>query len=301
MAKSNRHSLRAQRTKTRVPTALSVILSVLILSLGVAFYQTNGFGLLGLRVRDSLEDYQWGELKLLADMIASAESDEEGLQIACRYHLCREDGTLDPADTKPMEFGDGSKPQNLRIIGFRHDVSAYSGKPVGITFCFTGSVGESVANLIPEDGNNLEGSWDNSTLRAYASSCLTEPKRYEDKIPFELGRIMPKVLKHTWKNDQVIETQDYLFALSCEEVYGRPSNRDETNAFLPPDGSEEGQYKYFAENGPLIVDDPDSSISYWLRSRPITNPASYFAVSESGILESLPSEEVKDVVLGFCL
>lgn len=46
-------------------------------------------------VRDSVEDYSWAELSTIADQIAAASSDDEGIEVAKRYHLCLEDGTLD--------------------------------------------------------------------------------------------------------------------------------------------------------------------------------------------------------------
>lgn len=274
------------------------VFSVVIVIFSIAFYITNAFGALDIRVRNSLEDYQWGELKLLSNMIGSAVNDEEGIEIARRFNLCREDGTIDPEDTKLMEFADGSGSQQFRIIGFRHDMLTSRDVMAGITFCFCGSVGATSADVVNGDA----GGWPASDLRTYAEDFVTKPASFHDKLPVELGRSVVRVRKASWDGDGIADTEDILFALSCEEVFGAP--KGEGLEMLPPSGSEGYQYRFFAQNGgeDLRAFLESCEGGFWLRSVPRGNESAFFvAGGDSGDASPQSSDASANVVLAFCL
>ena len=88
---------------------------------------------MGTPVRDTVDSYSWDELADIADQIAQAGSDFEGLQVASKFHLCGKDGKLDENRLKSFTLADGTQVQT-QIVGFRHDDRADGSGKAGITF-----------------------------------------------------------------------------------------------------------------------------------------------------------------------
>lgn len=307
------------------------VVGMACVALSLAFYCTQGFGLMNARVRSTLADYQWGELKKIAIEISRAKSDEEGLEIAKKYHLCRDDGTLDPNARKTVTFADGTGMQDVRIIGFRHDAKSGSENPAGITFCFVGPVDFVEANATEPGVSSNVGGWEGSSLRSHVGEYRGEQVLNDDKIPKELGRCITTVEKLTnnagGKDEEAVPTvtEDRCFALSYEEVFGSDVLKGTAHVVENVTAGEGSQYQYFAEflaTPPAKpVEDTDlgdaegteegteevahafaeESYPLWLRSPSCSDPDSFVAMLGDRRAAFSASSNAMNVVVGFCL
>ncbi|WP_432290845.1 hypothetical protein [Olsenella uli] len=80
----------------------------------------------------ALDDYSWDELAEVADKIAAAGSDEEGLRIVVEAGLADADGKVTAENVKRFELTDGT-PAEAQIVGFRADVRADGAGKAGIS------------------------------------------------------------------------------------------------------------------------------------------------------------------------
>ena len=291
-------------TRNRLATT---VVSVIVVVFALAFYYTNGFGFLGIHPRESLAEYQWGELKLIANMIAAADSDEEGIEIAKRFNLCREDGTLDPENTKTMVFADKSGKQDLRIIGFRHDKVAGREAVYGITFCFVGSV-DSGPFYDADWFAKGDTGWEASTLRSTVDDYVGTPPSYHDKFPVDLGRKIQAAEKSSTVENgglggKASSTADRVFVLSYEELFGAPNPLSGNDSSLGAASARAAQYQYFAEYFGKGKDGAfeEEAYPFWLRTSADGNELDYLAVVANGEVEQFAARETLKVIVGFCL
>lgn len=103
--------------------------AVALAGVGYAAWRTHCFGLTRPR---ALDDYSWDELAEVADKIAAAGSDEEGLRIVVEAGLADADGKLTAENVKRFELTDGT-PAEAQIVGFRADVRADGAGKAGIS------------------------------------------------------------------------------------------------------------------------------------------------------------------------
>ena len=163
----------------------------------------------------SVNAYSWDELSRISAEIAEASDENAALEVAKKYHLCKEDGTLDGTQTKDVTLPDGSVGQ-VQIVGFAHDNKRGGGK-AGITFIFKDAVAEH--NMNSEETNT--GGWEASGMRSWLNSDFLE--KLPDK---DLRSAIVEVDKRTNNAGKaedassVTETSDKLWLLSSREICG---------------------------------------------------------------------------------
>lgn len=185
-----------------------------------------------------LEDYSWDDLKIIADYIAEAPTDEEGIERARIYNLVDENGKL-TGDTKFLELKcPGSYTDAyVRIIGLRHDERVTRKTDdvswnTGITFEFTTISNSQMFNETAAS----KYVWKDSDIR----KSLNDD--FFTWMPKDLQRTIVKVIKCT--NDSggtEYKTHDRVWLLSSREVYGNTDDNTTANS-----GS---QYMYYHDAG----------------------------------------------------
>lgn len=197
----------------------------------------------GVTVRDSVDEYSWEELGMLADGIAAADSDEAGLQIAVDYNLCDDDGTLDGTQVKSFLLTDGTQAQ-AQIVGFRHDDKSDASGKSGISFITK----ECVTKRAMDSSGDNDGGWEASELRTWMNSELLA------EFPEDLrAQIVPvdKLTNNVGQTEDVASvtvTSDTLWLPSEAELCGNAIDwyGDDHDAILNAEGT---QYQLFADAG----------------------------------------------------
>lgn len=145
-------------------------------------------------VRDAVNDYSWDELAAISAQIGAASDDASGMEIAQRYHLVNDDGTLDGSQTKTVELSDGTQTQVV-VAGFRHDDLAAGGK-AGITFVFAEAVASRSMNnnagidaRSEADEFDATGGWNASEMRAWLND------EFANSLPSDLQAVQASIVK----------------------------------------------------------------------------------------------------------
>lgn len=192
----------------------------------------------------SFDAYSWDELSKISKEIASADSDDEGKQIAIGYHLLNSSGKLD-GKTKSVTLSDGTK-ASVYIVGIRQD-SLADGKKAGITCMFANAP---AAHEMNSDSSN-EGGWEKSAMRSWLND------EFAGMLPSDLKSVIAAASKKTNSSayttpGAVSTTSDKLWLPSLVELSGSVS----ANATLHGSGipastynAEGKQYQLFAEKG----------------------------------------------------
>lgn len=242
-----------------------------------------------------LADYSWAELKELSRVIATAESDEDGLAVACAHHLVDKDGML-RGETKEILLKDKAQTRSsVRILGFRHDELAGGGKS-GISFEFAGVPKTHRMNAWWTN----EGGWEKSEMRRWLN------KEFLDLLPDDLRVGVVAVMKRTSDrgdlspSDDVsaaLFTIDWSWLLSLNEVYS------ELDGVYPDGGT---QYKRYTDMG-VSTDNYDfcakdgASSCWWLRSPHVFGSVAFRRVRTNGGWGVVGSSRDWGVSPGFCL
>lgn len=256
----------------------------------------------GVARKTSLSEYSWGELKAIANAIAAAPSDAEGLAIAKSYDLVDTNGKL-TGETKDVEV-QGLGTARVRICGFRHDERADGTGRAGITFEFANAVGMHLMNAT--DTNS--GGWEASKMRSWLNG------EFLSNLPSSLVNSIASVRKATnnaggdtgGNTSVVTQTTDKLWLLSLSEVYGMLSSQSSSVPTYPAVYDAEGtQYQLYADQGV-------STASYgfckktgfgswwWLRSPSACNSSTFFNVGDDGDWGSSFADNTPGVAPGFC-
>ena len=195
--------------------ALAGVAAVGIAAAGAA---TRGFGIIDRMngIKGGLDEYTWDEITELADRIAAAKSDEEALEIALRYHLVDEEGSLVNRPAKPVELAEGVQ-NAVRLIGIRHDQLADGSGACGLSFMLEAPLVAKSMNTQPVSS----GGWETSEARAWLNEHGVA------LFPKELQTLIRTVRKKTdniggTKDPaSVTETRDRLWLPSYAELVGR--------------------------------------------------------------------------------
>lgn len=197
----------------------------------------------GVEVRSEINDYSWSELKVLAEAIATANSDDEGLTIARFYNLLDGEGKL-KGDSKTITLTDGTLTA-VRIIGFRHDELA-DGSTAGITFEFEDAPKTHCMNA----EMTTAGGWEASEMRSWLNADFMELLSPELRDCIATTR---KLTNNTGRvnlddTSAVTVTDDALWLLSLSEVYGILSAQAKNTPWSSPTYDVEGtQYQLYAD------------------------------------------------------
>lgn len=212
----------------------------------------------GVDIKDTVDDYSWGELAKISSAMTDTGDEDKALQIAEDYNLCGKNGKLDGSQIKHFN-ADSGKTSGARIIGFYHDdLSDGSGK-AGITWQFTESVavGSPDAtwerNYYRTDMNTDDGTTILSAIPSEIRTRLVAVDKMTDNDPVYLGdndADSPDITDESMANSKSMKatkTSDKLFLLSLAEVAGDVSdfyNRDDV--WMADIYAQEGtQYAYF--------------------------------------------------------
>lgn len=292
---------------TRRAFVFGGVAAAAVVALGVGLYTSGTLcKVFGVSVRDSVEDYSWAELSAIADQIASAASDGEGIAIASKYHLCSDDGTLDGTQLKSFQLAHASQAQ-AQVIGFRHDDRADGSGKAGITFVTRDCVAERGMNA---SGSNSSG-WEWSEMRSWLNSDLLK------EFPRELSsRILPvsKMSNNagqTQSASSVTVTQDSLWLPSLVELAGQEAIAAGIDAAYASVYNVEGsQYQLFADqgvqldgsNGCLVKQRGTAAASWWERSADPCGTNSFKRVYLDGRPhDACPTDSSCGVAPAFCL
>ncbi|MGN0286380.1 MAG: DUF6273 domain-containing protein [Atopobiaceae bacterium] len=231
--------------RSKKPLVISLVV-VAIAALAIAGFLTRGFGLLGPAVKDSVNDYSWDELQAISKQIASASSDDAGLKIAEKYHLCSSDGKLDGTQEKDVTLTDGTQ-TSVVITGFRHDDRSDGKGKAGISFIFGDAISQQGMNS--RDSNS--GGWQDCQMRSWLASDGMS------LLPDELRKDVVSVKKltnnagETKSASSVTATDDALWLYSRNELSGDYS--DWTSDYLDEYGgifkAEGTTYQLFTDTG----------------------------------------------------
>ena len=256
-------------------------------------------------VRDSVDAYSWDELSQISALIAQAPSDVEGLQIAERYHLCTDAGTLDGTQAKQVTLQDGTQ-ATAQVAGFRHDDRADGAGKAGVTFIFA----DAVATRTMNDTDSNEGGWEQSGLRSWMNGDLLA------QLPADLQAVLVPVSKLTnnagyaVEADAVTATADTLWAPSYCELRGTGGVSDGGGTSVYD--AEGSQYQLFADLAEA-GSDPGSFLSrslagtaepmsWWERSPYTDNEYYFLSVNDDGsAVYYRGTHNELGVVPGFCL
>ena len=270
----------------------------------------------------AFSSYSWEELGTIADIIESADSEEEGLAVAREFGIVDDDGNVKEC-VRQVVFTDGSV-GTCRVVGVLADEKADGTGKAALTFAITG---------LPKRAMNptatCEGGWESSEGRSW----LQDEAR--SLLPADLSPRLANVLKSANNagiasdSSSVTQTSDALWLFSASEIYGEltwfmqeygddPIYNTSYTDFGPYDqliSSEGSQYRYFAQNG---VHDRDSYAAvgdllgsadecFWLRTPyPLrftdADDGMFFQIMGSGYPSSaVAASQLNGILAGFCL
>ncbi|MBR3226266.1 MAG: hypothetical protein IKF78_13170 [Atopobiaceae bacterium] len=268
-----------------------------------------------------LDEYSWDELSRISAEISAAASDEAGREVAKRYGLVEEDGSLS-GQTKMIVL-DNKRALDVRLVGIRHDDKADGSGKAGLTFMTVGAV--DIRPMNNED--TIEGGWEASSLRAWLANEL--PPRLDEDFAKALVAVN-KLTNNKGLTDNledVTVTQDKLWVFSVHEVCGdvtwdideyfQKRGYEDVDGMLNAEGA---QYEAFVKagitgtSGPsefLSLKDSTGTSPWWYRTpHPFdfqgfgdTGTHGYFyRVMDTGYPNSMGApQDLSSVVVGFCV
>lgn len=252
--------------------------------------------------------YTWYELNQIAKIISNQASDKVSENIISS-DTAEVTVTLN-GETKTLGIGDYTtiSGKNVRIIGFNHDTlvdnTAYGGTNTyaGISFEYVRfldidelqTYGYSGASSVSWGGCNERRTL-NGTLYNAVKSVVGE-------------NIIKKVSKPYCANyysSTISFSQDYLWLLSCAEIYG-------AKAISP--GIEGTQYKYYKNIAPIYstsnsyllknsgaINTATVDKIWWLRSRYSNNSGQFLYITQTGICSSRTNYDSAGIAPGFSI
>ena len=276
-----------KRKKSKARIIIPVVAVVVVAAVAVAAVFTNGFGLLGVPVRATVNDYSWEELSKISAQISACDSQGEALEVAKSYNLTNPDGTLDGTQVKQIELTDGTTTE-VQILGFYHDDKSDGSGKAGISFIFKDAIGQHVMN----SNGTTEGGWRNSEMRSWMNSDLITllPEDLQSQI-VAVDKLTNSV-GFTADPDSVATTSDKLWLLSQIELVG-PSDGSNPTYFGALD-AEGSQYQLFSSCG-VARNDPRpilqkrfaatpgiAAVIWWQRSSAADVSENFYYTSEDG-------------------
>ena len=249
-------------------------------------------------VRASVEDYSWGELSQIADMIAGAKDQSSALEIEKKYNLVSAAGTLDGTQAKTLQLSDGTSVK-MRIAGFRHDQRSDGSGVAGITF-----LADSIVSVRPMNTPERVD-WSQTSLRAWLNG------EFLGLLPDELSGKVVEVKKQTNRASDFSsqeETDDKVWLLSYFELVGEVSASSSRSGVYNPEGA---QYQMFSDLGGQWEGTNEAFMvsgecaNWWLRSPDPANEGLIIAPRNSdgspGLARNSAIDGEVGVVPAFCL
>ena len=288
-----------------IPIAIGAAAVVIIAAIVIALAATGVFGSSnssGVAAKGSVNDYTWAELSAISDEIGAAADENAAIEIAKKYNLCNQDGTLDGNQRKDVTLTNGLQ-TSVQIVGFAHDDKSDGSGKAGITFMFTDAIAQHKMNS--NDSN--AGGWVASEMRKWLSGegakllpdDLLNAIAVVDKDANGIGK--------TGSSSSIATTSDKLWLYSSIEVAGAPSSEAKyANTY----GNEGTQYLLFRNqsaarnksNSILAKKYEGEYHSWYLRSAYIDDNDRFIRVDPDGNpSNAIGAKRTLTVVPGFCL
>ena len=288
----------AQKSAKKSGRLIGIVAAVVVVIVVIAGIATNGFGLLGVPVRDSVNDYSWEELSKISEEISEAPSPEGAIEVACKYNLTKPDGRLDGTQAKDVQLSNGMTTQ-VQIAGFAHDDKTSGGK-AGITFIFKDAIADRPMNST----NTNVGGWENSQMRSWLATDGMNllPSELRSKIV-----AVNKMSNNAGDSSSVASVtapSDKLWLFSTKELCGHLLYYNNTDVH-DAQGSE---YKLFqdyvvrsrSDNSILVKTYNGRSCNWWERT--LSGEHCFWAVHGAGNPDNrYDASHTHGVVPGFCI
>ena len=187
-----------------------------------------------------IKTYTWPEINKIAKTIAENENIKSNETVEITVNLNGKKDTIGIGDTKLVN---GKK---VRILGFNHDTLSNSEiqtrtKKAGISFEFVDFL---IDSEIMNNEETNDGGWEKTKLRTKLNKetkdTLIEIKDYIKEVKKEYIPIYNK------KPEIMPTTDDYLWLLSCGEIFDNGYGNEETRGYAI--ATEGKQYKYYQIN-----------------------------------------------------
>ena len=240
---------------------------------------------------DSLSDYSLQELNMIANDIATKQTDSSA--------YAKFKGFMDAGAVWNVTLTNG-KTASFRIIGLLADTASSNNKKTGFTMQATAPIAQYKIN----NNNTNIGGWKDSVLRDALNPGNDEA--IWGLLPSNLRNAISAapVNKSTHnaagnKDDAVSTTSEYLFIASASEMFGAT---DASTAWV---GNEGTQYEYWQNAGAnqdnlSVINSSTATGSFATRTAYPSSIYGFMSISSSGITEQNASETV-DVVPCFSL
>lgn len=296
-----------KRKKSKARVVIPVVAAVIVVAaVTVAAVFTNGFGLLGVPVRATVNDYSWEELSKISAQISACNSQEEALEVAKSYNLTNPDGTLDGTQVKRIELTDGTT-TGVQILGFYHDDKSDGSGKAGISLIFV----DGVATRAMNSSGTAAGGWEQSEARAWLNSDFL------NQLPEDLRAKVITVDKLTNNAGATADpaavtiTSDSLWLVSHAELTGTTDGSNPTYAAaLDTEGA---QYQLFANCGVSwasagtiltknIAGTHNAGGVYWWQRSPAPDVDAFIYTNDAySTLNGSPANTQLALAPGFCI
>lgn len=258
----------------------------------------------GIAIQDSVDNYSWSDLKVIADEIADAANNGgDPYAVAAKYHLGDEDGTPTASSYKTVELKNGVTAKAY-IVDYGCDDRADGKGKAGITFLFD-DVAPFEASMNKDGANS--GGWKDSDLRK------TLNKQFIKKLPKDLKNSIVKVKKLTNNSgvttdvSSVTETEDALWLPSAMEIFGTTEIEDEADGLIrwQPDQvpvyEAEGKLYLYHWMNRLLHRSDNNAPTAWTRSCDASQSGAFIVNNGFHLYSGVDADEAHAVFPGFCL
>lgn len=296
-----------KKKRSKAKIVIPIVAVVVVAAVAVAAFLTNGFGLMGVPVRATVNDYSWDELSRISAQISACGSEDEAIEIAKGYNLTKPDGTLDGTQVKQVELTDGTTTE-VQIIGFYHDDKSDGSGKAGISFMFKDAIGQHAMN----SNGTTQGGWQASEMRSWMNSELINQLPEDMKSKIVAVDKLTNSVGFTADPTSVTATSDQLWLLSQIEIDG---SSDGVNPQYFGALDQEGtQYQLFSNSGikrhapgPVLQKSSAGSVSaipiaWWQRSAAADNQMNFYITTDAGDgFSAMEADSSLYVVPAFCI
>lgn len=294
-----------EKAKKIKPAIIGVIALIIIIVIVITGVLTNWFGLAKAPIKDSVNDYSWGELSNISSQISDADDEYDAISIAKKYHLVNDDEKLDGSQVKDLTLSDGTVAQ-VQIAGIYHDDLADGSGKAGLTFIFKNGLTNHTVN----SSNTNSGGWEKSQVRTWLADegIAMLPADLQNQI-----KNVKKKTNNTGKTEStssVTTTSDKLWLFSPVELFGITDFYKDGDAYCNAILNAEGEkYKLFRDsntamgkNNNILAKQFNNTVCAWWTRSPLPILQDRFCgVNQDGLNANAPADDTYTVCPGFAL
>ncbi|MBP3894621.1 MAG: zinc ribbon domain-containing protein [Atopobiaceae bacterium] len=263
----------------------------------------------GIDVKETLSDYSWQELSIIAREMSRRTNRNDALAIAREYHLVDEAGNMSEATKEVSLTGMGTI--SMRLVDVYHDDLANGEGKAGLTFLASNLLMTHSINT----ADDITGGWEASEMRSWLNvevfTALSEDVRTSivdvDKHTDNVG--------HSTDPACVTSTVDKVWLPSMVELIGPidwtwPSDPDNSGGYNGITNAEGSQYALFAAQGvqalsgnpSLTLAGSEGNMAWWERTPSPSGTSKFRVVTAEGDPTEIASTSSENgVCIGFCL